>query len=216
MKSNKKLLIIFAFLLISITSLALAGCSIGPSRRQIFAYKKMDFEAKANLDAIFTAETAFNATNSMYISAGYFADKGAAISPGVTTQAHSFYKTGMKIPNYANGSFKCSGLSSNKTGILETNSGTPVEGGFLNMGFMPKGKLYFYYFIKALPKASTQAPHKLMSIPKFPSNQDVACGNGFEAFAISNFSGNNVQVYEINDYTSSPVLVYGKSYNLSR
>jgi len=213
MKSNKKLLIIFAFLLISTMSIALAGCSIGPSRRQIAA---IDSEAQTNLGAIFTDETAFNAVNSLYISAGYFSDKAVAISSGVATQAHNFYKIGMKIPNYANGPFKCSGLSSNKTGILETNSGTPVKGGFVNMGFRPRGKLYFYYFVKVLPKVSTQAPHKLMSIPKFPSNQDVACGNGFEAFAISNFSGNNIQVYEINDYASSPVLVYGKSYNLSR
>jgi len=213
MKSNKKLLIIFAFLLISTMSIALAGCSIGPSRRQIAA---IDSEAQTNLGAIFTDETAFNAVNSLYISAGYFSDEGAAISSGVTTQAHSFYKTGIKIPNFAAAPFKCSGLSSNKTGILETKSGTPVKGGFVNMGFRPRGKLYFYYFVKVLPKVSTQPPHKLMSVPKFPSNQDVACGNGFEAFAISNFSGNNVQVYEINDYTSSPVLVYGKSYNLSR
>lgn len=202
MKLNKKLTI-FAFLLISITSIALAGCS---------NYKNMDSKVQTNLSAISTDETAFNDTNAQYISAGYFSDKAAAISPGITTQAHSFYKSGMKIPNGAPAPFKCLGLSSNKTGILETKSGTPVKGGFVNMGFNPMGKLYFYYFVKALPKASTQAPHKLTSIPKFPSSQDVACGKGFEAFAISNFSGNNLQIYEINDYTSTPILVYGRSY----
>jgi hypothetical protein len=212
MKLNKKL-IIFAFLLISITSIALAGCSNKPSIKQLYSYKRIDFEAQTNLGAIFTDETAFNVINSLYISAGYLSDRGAAVSPDATTQAHNFYKPGIKVSNYvAAAPFKCSGLTNNKTGILETNSGTLVKGGFVNMGFAPMGKLYFYYFVKALPKASTQAPHKLTSIPKFPSNPDVACGNGFEAFAVSNFTGSNLQVYEINDYTSTPILVYGKSY----
>ena len=211
MNLNKKL-IIFVFLLISITSVGLSGCSNKPGKRLISSYKNIDSEASTNLGAIFTDETAFNAVNSLYISAGYLSDKRAAVSPGITTQVHSFYKPGIKVSNFTAAPYKCSGLSGNKTGILETNSGAPVKDGFVNIGFGPMGKLYFYYFVKALPKASTQAPHKLTSIPKFPSSPDVPCGNGFEAFAISNFRGNNLQIYEINDYTSIPILVYGKAY----
>lgn len=52
---------------------------------------------------------------------------------------------------------------------------------------------------------------KLSAPPALPSRPYVSCGNGYEAFAVINLNG-NIQVYAVNDYSSNPTLVYGKSY----
>ena len=180
-------------------------------------------EAKRNLGAIFTDETAFNATNSTFISAGYMADKGANITFPV--KPHPFYY-GMHY--YVDTQpYHCTGITDSKTGELTDNgynsfangakrtvvsgAGTRAKGGFGNLGFLPSGRLYFYYYVKALPVASTVIPAKLNAPPAFPLQSNGICGDGYEAFAVTNIGG-NVQVYAVNDYSSIPVLVYGKSY----
>lgn len=183
----------------------------------------IDSEAKMNLSAIFTDETAFDATSSTFISAGYMADKGAGITFPV--KPHPFYY-GMHyyvdIPPY-----RCTGMTNSKAWELTDNgynafangaertvasgAGTMAKGGFGDLGFLPNSMLYFYYYVKALPAASTAIPAKLNAPPAFPLQLNGVCGNGYEAFAVTNIAG-NVRVYAVNDYSSNPVLVYGKSY----
>lgn len=178
----------------------MSGCS-NSYKNQVILYHKIDKEAKANLNAIFTDETAFNATNSMFISAGYHSTEGLNLS--TNTLPHKFYIH--KITPTSKGPYKCN------SNILRNSKGKNVKSGFLNLGFSPFGYLYFYYFVKVLPTASTSMPQTL-SVPPLPSLQPVVqCGAGFEAFAVTNLNG-NIRVYAVNDFSSNPILVYGKSY----
>ena len=198
----KKLFLIFFALL---PVVLFSGCSNYPSPRQVAKYNQIDSEASTNLRrAISTYETAFNATNSTYISAGYYSTKGLNLS--VDTIPHTMYSG--EIPSPAQPPYKCVNSS------LENNSGK-IMAGFPNMGFLPKGKIYFYYFVKALSSPSTTLPAKLSSPPALPSQPYVSCGNGYEAFAVINLNG-NIQVYAVNDYSSNAVLVYGKPYNVKK
>lgn len=194
-------LILFALLPVFLMS----GCSNHISPHQAAIYNQIDSEAKTDLGAIYTDEMAFNAMNDTYISAGYYSTKGLNLS--VNTFPHKLYTE--KIPSTARPPFKC------VDNILKNKSGK-IKSGFPIIGFSPMGKINFYYFIKALPSASKTLPVKLSSPPALPSQPYVSCGNGYEAFAVSNFTGNNIQVYAVNDYSANPVLVYGKSYRKLR
>ena len=194
---KKLFLILFALLPVVLFT----GCSNHPSPRQVAKYNQIDSEATTMLGAIFTDETAFNATmTSSYISAGYYSTRGLNLS--VDTITHTMYSGG--IPSPAQPPYKC------VNGSLENNSGK-IMAGFPNMGFLPRGKIYFYYFVKALSSPSKTLPAKLSSPPALPSQPYVSCGNGYEAFAVINLNG-NIQVYAVNDYSSNAILVYGKSY----
>jgi hypothetical protein len=187
----KKSLLLVILSVIFLTAMSLSGCSISPHVNTS--------EATTNLKAISTDETAFNATNSTYISAGYYSTKGLNFSRN--TQPHTFYN-GNKAPAAAQPPYKC------VNNVLESKTGK-VTAGFPNLGFMLNGKPYFYYFVKTSPKASTAPPVKLSAPPSLPSTPYVSCGNGYEAFAVINFGG-NIHVYAVNDYSSVPILVYEK------
>jgi hypothetical protein len=189
MKKSLLLVILSVFFL---TAVSLSGCSISPHINTS--------EASNNLRVIFTDETAFNAVNSIYISAGHYSAKGLNLSGN--TQFHTFYN-GNKTPAVAQPPYKC------VNNVLESKTGK-VTAGFPILGFMPMGKFYFYYFIKTLSKASTAPPAKLSAPPSLPPTPYVSCGNGYEAFAVINIGG-NIQVYAVNDYSSVPILVYGNS-----
>lgn len=174
--------------------------NLGKDCRNVYTASQIGYEASNNLGAIFTDETAFNATDSTYISAGYYSTKGLNLSGN--TQLHTFYN-GNKAPTVAQYPYKC------VNNVLESKTGK-VTAGFPNLGFMPKGKLYFYYFVITSPKASTAPPAKLSAPTSLSSQPYVSCGNGYEAFAVINIGG-NIQVYAVNDYSSNPILVYGNS-----
>ncbi len=197
---KKLFLILFALLPVVLFT----SCSNRPSPRQVAKYNQIDSEASTNLSAIFTDEIAFNAMTSSYISAGYYSTKGLNLS--VDTIPHIMYSG--KIPSPAQPPYKCVNSS------LENNSGK-IMAGFPNIGFLPRGKIYFYYFVKALSSPSKTLPAKLSSPPALPSQPYVSCGNGYEAFAVINLNG-NIQVYAVNDYSSNVVLVYGKPYNVKK
>ncbi|MDA8273007.1 MAG: hypothetical protein M0Z72_04635 [Deltaproteobacteria bacterium] len=203
---------LFLILLALLPVVLFTGCSNRPSPRQVAKYNQIDSEASTNLGAIFTDETALNATNSLYISAGYISDNKGAINLTSKILPHSFYSNTVH-PLYNNSlPFKCAGLTKTSVGMLLNGNGKKVKSGFTQMGFLPQGSLDFYYFVKVLPNPSTMLPKKLTKPPIIPSQSYVSCGNGYEAFAVTNLTGNNIQVYELNDYSSWPVLVYGKSY----
>lgn len=193
----KKLFLISSVLL---TVIALSGCSNHISPRQADRYNQIDSEAETDLGAIFTDETAFNAMNNTYISAGYYSTKGLNLSVNIIP--HSFYAVKAPIPS--NLPFKCS------NGIIKNNLGK-IKAGFSNIGFLPRGPLHFYYFIKTFSNPSKTLPAKLSAPPVAPSRRYVSCGKGFEAFAVTNIHG-NIQVYAVDDYSPTPTLIYGKSY----
>ena len=199
------------------------GIGLLSNTNEYFKNINIDSEAKINLGAIFTDETAFDATSSTFISAGYMADKEADMSFPV--KPHPFYY-GMRYYTDIQ-PYRCIGITNSKTGKLTDNgynllangaertvvssAGTKAKGGFGDLGFLPGGMLYFYYYVKVLPTASTAIPAKLNAPPAFPPQPNGTCGNGYEAFAVTNIAG-NLQVYAANDYSSNPVLVYGKYY----
>ena len=190
-----------------------------------YVNRAKDSEASTNLGAIFTDETAFNATNSIYISAGQVEYAAAGTLSGSTpTALHPFYPTGT---SYYSGTapFTCStsydlgtsGYSTLQNGVVIGTSGTaptsgPELGGFANLGFLPKGSLYFYYGVNYSDTANTTAPPVIGTFTAPTAPTDGKCGGGYIAMAVTNFTGSNAQVYEVNDYTSSPILVMGAAY----
>ena len=208
-----------------------------------YVNRAKDSEAQTNLGAIFTSETAFSATNSVFISAGHATNSGTGVSlpaVGSVSATHPFY-----LPvtyNVDSAPFTCNST----TGALSTSTGgTPytvsatgvaagtaygagaAAGGFADIGFYPKGTLYFYYGVNAYSTASPAAPTtKSISggnagtpyggIADTPGTLTVPkngyCGAGFAAVAISNFVGSNMQEYAVDDYSSTPTPVLGASY----
>ena len=82
------------------------------------------------------------------------------------------------------------------------------------MGFKPVGTLYFYYQVNngdVTSGANTAAPASNQLI-SWAAPANVHCGGGYEAMAGANFTGTNYQVYAVNDYSSTPVLIEGKTY----
>ncbi|MGC8555370.1 MAG: prepilin-type N-terminal cleavage/methylation domain-containing protein [Candidatus Acidulodesulfobacterium sp.] len=187
-----------------------------------YVNRAKDSEAQTNLGAVFTDETAFNATNSVYISAGTastFPNLGtnppaAGTSP---TPTHPFYATGATY--YVDDApYACTGnaLTANggtpiTNGVAGTTYGAgPAKGGFGDLGFYPKGSLYFYYGVEATP-ANTAVPVVGTVITQAEAT-DAICNTGYLAQAESNFTGSNVQVYAVNDFSSTPTPVYGTAY----
>jgi prepilin-type N-terminal cleavage/methylation domain-containing protein len=187
-----------------------------------YVNRAKDSEAATNLGAIFTDETSFNATNSIYISAGAVASSAVNSIGATPTTMHPFYPAA--TPYYSGTApFTCtsydlgtSGYSTLKNGVVTgTTAGNTTgadTGGFADIGFLPKGSLYFYYGVAYSDTANTTAPAVVgaFTAPTAPTNG--GCGGGYTAMAVTNFTGSNAQVYEVNDYTSSPILVMGAAY----
>ena len=187
-----------------------------------YVNRAKDSEAQTNLGAIFTDETSFNATNSIYISAGTASTfpalgtnpPAAGTAPSAT---HPFYAIGTTY-NVDDAPYACT------TNALTANGGTPItngvagavyaagaaKGGFGDLGFYPKGTLYFYYGVKATP-ANTAVPVVGTVITQADATNAV-CNTGYLAQAETNFTGSNIQVYAVNDFSSTPSLIYGTAY----
>ena len=207
-----------------------------------YVNRAKDSEASTNLGAIFTDETAFNATSSTYINAGYATNGGSGgtvtLPAGATVSGmHPFYVTGAAFSVDA-APFTCTGGTlATTTGGTTTKIGTPPTvatytgpvtalGGFGDLGFYPKGSLYFYYQAGAYTTASTAAPTTAslspgatasaggtpLTLGSITAVANGACGGGFAAVAGTNFTGSNLQEYAVNDFTSTATLVAGTSY----
>ena len=186
-----------------------------------YVNRAKDSEASTNLGAIFTDETAFNATNSTYINAGAVE---YSVAPGATaTATHPFYAVGatydVDTPPYecnSNVLQTYGGYTPYTNGAAGTvvNNGTTLKtanGGFGDIGFLPKGSLYFYYVITTSAAANTVIPASGATAPSVnPANG--TCGAGYEAQAWSNFTGSNLQGYGVNDYTTTATLIAGTAY----
>ncbi len=212
-----------------------------------YVNRAKDSEASTNLGAIFTDETAFTATNSMYIGGG---DASNGVTPGTANGAlpaktgvsatHPFYATpatygidtgpftcattpGTVITTFAapkaGGTLTADGgtntMTSGVAGTTPTAGPTTATGGFADIGFYPKGTLEFYYQVESSASSYEVAP-TVAAITAYPtpstSTANGTCGPGYVALAGTNFTGTNLQVYAIDDYTSTEVLVAGTSY----
>ena len=189
-----------------------------------YVNRAKDSEAMTNLGAIFTDETAFSANNSTYINAGLASNTGNGVVAGNASSAiHPFYSpTG----TYYNDTppFTCN------AGVLQTNGGyttiaagvptvtagnTPnstAKGGFADIGFLPKGSLYFYYDVVAATAANTAIPTSVATFTAPTVGANGVCGPGYVANAWTNFTGTNAQMYAVNDFTSTPTLITGTAY----
>ncbi len=173
-----------------------------------YVNRAKDSEAHTNLGAVFTDEIAFNATNSFYISAGANSSSGITAAKLVKlTSTHPFYLGATPAVDFQ--PYTC--VSSAFT--VSNGSGSTTTGtGFADLGFLPKGTLYFYYQVLPPTTANTIPPAVSATSPWTTAPTNGKCGAGFEALAGTNFTGTNTQVYAVNDYSSSPTLVYGTSY----
>ena len=184
-----------------------------------YVNRAKDSEASTNLGAIFTDETAFNATNSTYISAGVASNSTAPTSFTTSTPTHPFYAVG--TPYYIDTPpFQCvtnvlktyGGYTTEPAGTV-TSAGTTLvaaKGGFGDIGFLPKGTLYFYYETLVNTSANTNVPNATTAVWATPTNG--LCDPGYTAIAETNFAGNNLQVFAVNDYTTTATLVSGTAY----
>ena len=192
-----------------------------------YVNRAKDSEASTNLGAIFTDETAFSATNSTYINAGYVSNGSGAGSNGtiptsksVASAAHPFYAPTatyyIDAPPYVctAGALTDNGntaFTNGVSGAVVSTAGSTAVGGFGDLGFLPKGSLNFYYQVITSTTASTAVPAS--GVTAFAAaGANGKCGAGYEALAGSNFTGTNLQVYAVNDYTSTETLVGGSSY----
>ena len=188
-----------------------------------YVNRAKDSEASTNLGAIFTDETAFNATSSTYISAGSKSAPATALTATAVSPVHAMYDatftkgTGTYIVDTP--PFSCSG------GTLDTYGGyttepagtvtsagtalTAATGGFGDLGFYPKGSLYFFYNVLQEAAASTAIP---VSGKPAATGANGACGPGYLATASTNFTGSNWQVYSVNDSSSTSILTSGTAY----
>lgn len=182
-----------------------------------YVNRSKDSEALTNLGAIFTSETAFNASNSMYLGGGYqdYTTNGSpTLSSSAITGTHPFYLLSGFAKPLDTPPYTCSGGDA-----MYNNGGTAAYGGFYDMGFYPKGTLYFYYEVNAgagnISGAATAGPVSSNAGALYvqpTSATNAYCGSGFTAVAASNFTGSNLQEYAVNDYTSAAKLVSGTSY----
>lgn len=186
-----------------------------------YVNRAKDSEASTNLGAIFTAETAFASSNSVFASAGVATNTG--VTPPTATSGvssmHPFYLAATTY-NLDSAPYTCTGgalaTTTGGTPYTGTTAGTAyaagaAKGGFADIGFYPKGNLYFYYEVNTATTASTAAPAVVTTSP-WAAPANGACGGGFTAIATSNFAGSNFQAYETNDYSSTPTLVMGAAY----
>ena len=205
-----------------------------------YVNRAKDSEASTNLGAIFTDETAFSATNSTYISAGTSSNTNNGTLPVTATVSatHPFYvvSTGVTY-NIDNAPFSCS-ITTTSAGVtafaapdgggtLTTQGGTtPVTngtngtttggptgalGGFADMGFYPKGSLYFYYMVGANTTPYEVAPTG-GKITAYAAGANGKCGAGYLAMAGTNFTGTNLQIYAVDDFSSAATLITGTAY----
>ncbi len=188
-----------------------------------------------------TDETAFTSTNSAYISAGESSAPAAAPIAGAVSPIHSFYSAtntkGAGVYNIDLGPYSCTGgvltaeggYNTYTLGVAKLTGGptTPAMGGFGDIGFFPVGRLYFYYGVAINSTASLSGPtaqqgagfpltYKATSVaggaPVGTSNVNSSCGGGFEAFAGSNFTGGNYQLYAVDDFTRTATLISGAAF----
>ncbi len=207
-----------------------------------YVNRAKDSEASTNLGAIFTDETAFNATSSMYISAGTSSQPATALTATAVSPVHAFYDAtntvGANTYKVDAPPFACTaaGVATNDgtfttyaagvaTVTTANTPGTTIGGGFADIGFLPVGRLYFYYGvgISSTATAATPSPEAAAAVPAVlpvglsgaavgTTGANGSCGGGYEAFASTNFTGSNWQIYAVNDYSSAPVLISGTSY----
>ncbi|MHB1681148.1 MAG: type IV pilin protein [bacterium] len=188
-----------------------------------YVNRAKDSEASTNLGAIFTDETAFNATNSTYINAGAESNSTEPTSFTTSTPTHPFYAVGTTyyidtppLTCSSTGALGDNGYTpytNGAAGTIDTAANSPAKGGFADIGFLPKGTLYFYYtvLVTANQAANTAIPAAIITAPTLTTANGI-CGSGYEAAAVSNFTGSNLQVFAVNDYTSSSAIVMGTSY----
>ena len=211
-----------------------------------YVNRAKDSEASTNLGAIFTDETAFTATNSMYIGGGDASNgvapgaaNGTVPAAGTVSATHPFYATPATY-GIDTGPFTCAttpgavittftaptpggtltadgGTNTMTSGVAGTPTAGPTTatGGFADIGFYPKGTLEFYYQVESSASSYEVAP-TIAAITTYPkpstTTANGTCGPGYVALAGTNFTGTNLQVYAIDDYTSTEVLVAGTSY----
>ena len=196
-----------------------------------YVNRAKDSEAATNLGAIYTGEETFYTTNNAYISAGAQSNiipAGASLpSIGAVTSTHPFYTPGTAVIDDTppltclgavagtSGTFNNSGYSTITNGVSAVTSTTAGQGagGFADLGVSLSGTLLFYYEV---PQASliqtTTAPVSLGTTATYTAPTNGKCGVGFEALAASNFTGSNLQIYAVNNYSSTPLLVAGTAY----
>jgi prepilin-type N-terminal cleavage/methylation domain-containing protein len=188
-----------------------------------YVNRAKDSEASTNLGAIFTDETAFNATNSTYISAGAQSNTGnGTVTTSAASGTHPMYAVGTSYykdtPPYQCGSLGANelstmgGFTTEPAGTPTAATGTPTKavGGFGDIGFNPKGTLYFYYNVNFNVTANTAVP--VAGKFTLPTIADAGCGAGFQANAWTNFTGSNPQMFAVNDYTTRATLIAGTAY----
>ena len=203
-----------------------------------YVNKAKDSEAHTNLGSIFTDETAFNATNSVFISAGTASLTNAGITlpiGGAVSGMHPLYPAGTTY-NEDSAPFTCSAANAldtttggNTISLAAGAAPAPygagaAKGGFGDIGFYPAGNLYFYYGVGALTLASTVDPTTAdlgvgdSLTAAAPANivgavgTNGSCGGGFYAVAQSNFTGSNLQAYAVNNFTKTATLIQGTAF----
>ena len=188
-----------------------------------YVNRAKDSEASTNLGAIFTDETAFSATNSVFINAGQRSAPATTVAPVANTVSpvHAFYDAVATIG--AGTYFVDTPPFTCAAGVLDTQGGFTTEplgtvtnatgtatmavGGFGDIGFYPKGSLYFFYDVQSDTAANAAVP---VSTTTWANQTNGVCGAGYTALAESNFAGVAVpQVYAVNDFSSTPTLIKG-------
>ena len=199
-----------------------------------YVNRAKDAEAQTNLGAIFTDETAFSATNSVYISAGTSSAPAATMTASAVSPTHSFYDAvntagaGTYAVDAAPYSCTTNALTANggntyKAGVATPYGAGAAKGGFGDIGFLPVGTLYFYYNVgvsktatESIPTVEAAAwPQTVLATGATATGTagtNASCGGGYEAFAGSNFTGSNWQVYAVDDFSSTPTLISGTAY----
>jgi len=185
-----------------------------------YVNRAKDSEASTNLGSIFTDETGFNATNAMYISAGAASNTGnGTVTTKAASATHPMYAVGTSY-YIDTPPFQCNtnvldtmgGFTTEPSGKVTSATGTSTQavGGFGDIGFLPKGTLYFYYNVNADAAANTIAPASTaFTLPTIANGE---CGAGFQVNAWTNFTGSNAQMFAVNDYTKTATLISGTAY----
>jgi hypothetical protein len=167
-----------------------------------------------------TAITTATATHAFYSPTGtavtYDVDSGPFSCGGVTAVTPV---TTFAVPSTSGVLTAQGGYTPITAGVQGTATAGPAtaQGGFADIGFYPKGSLYFYYGVGAnsgpyevAPTTGTTASTYTQPTVATPYNS--ACGAGYVAIAATNFTGSNPQMYAVDDFTSTATLITGTSY----